>query len=275
MGFITKINSLEEVPQFIIDKVPVYDGEQNRIPDTYSLKRSDTHDHVGIVGKKYRPIQMEEMVDILDRASKKIGDIEHIGYTESNKGRKMLIQSKLADDINVGGDKVQPYFYTLIDNSGMASNKSIPSTERIICSNAFHLVQSSRENYTRHSSTFDGKVTSMIDGIVESIEKVKNFGSTMEMLKCSSFTTDEMVKLTQRLVPVQEDESTKRMNKRERLVELFSAGKGNEGKTRWDAFNALTEYESHSGRQSPEKLVRSMINSTMSKRGLELLELAA
>tara|TARA_R110001592_G_scaffold309210_2_gene583304 strand:+ start:1697 stop:2524 length:828 start_codon:yes stop_codon:yes gene_type:complete len=275
MGFITKIQSLEEVPQFIIDKVPVYDGEHNRIPETYSLKRSDTQAHVGIVGEKYRPIQMVEMIDIVDRASKQIGDIEHIGFTESNKGKKMLIQSKLSEDIDVGGDKVQPYFYTLIDNSGMASNKLIPSTERIICDNAFHLVQTSRENNTRHASTFDGRVTSMIDGIVESIEKAKNFGSTMEKLKSSKFTTDQMVKLTQCLVPVQEDESTKRMHKRERLVELFSSGKGNEGETRWDAFNALTEYETHNGRQSPEKLVRSMINSTMSKRGLELLELAA
>ncbi len=275
MGFITKINSLEEVPQFKIDKIPVYDGDQNRIPDTYSLRRSDTHTHVGIVGEKYRPIQMDEMLDILNRASKKIGDIEHIGFTESNKGRKMLIQSKLANDIDIAGDKVQPYFYTLIDNSGMATNKSIPSTERIICSNAFHLVQSSRENNTRHSSTFDGRVISMIDGIVESIEKVKGFGSTMEMLKSSKFSLDQMVKLTQKLVPVQDDESTKRMNKRERLVELFNSGKGNEGKTRWDAFNALTEYETHTGRKSPEKLVRSMISSTMSKRGLELLEHAA
>ena len=80
-----------------------------------------------------------------------------------------------------------------------------------------------------------------------------------------------MVKLTQRLVPVMEDESSKRINKREKLVNLFSAGKGNEGKTRWDAFNALTEYETHTGKQTPEKLVRSMINSTMSKKGLEIL----
>tara|TARA_R110001592_G_scaffold274961_1_gene541905 strand:+ start:921 stop:1742 length:822 start_codon:yes stop_codon:yes gene_type:complete len=271
MGFITKIQSLEEVPQFIIDKVPVYDEEQKRIPDTYSLKRSDTHAHVGIVREKYRPIQMVEMLDILDRASNKIGDIEHIGFTESNKGKKMLIQSKLSENIDIGGDKVEPYFYTLIDNSGMASNKLIPSTQRVVCSNAFHLIQTSKENNTRHAGTFDDRVISMIEGIVESIKIAKGFGSTMEELKSTKFTIDQMVKLTQRLVPVMEDESSKRINKREKLVNLFSAGKGNEGKTRWDAFNALTEYETHTGKQTPEKLVRSMINSTMSKKGLEIL----
>ncbi len=64
MGFINTISSLNEVPQFEVEKVPVFGRDQVPIPDTFSLQRTDTRQHLGIVGKKYRPIQMEEMIDV-------------------------------------------------------------------------------------------------------------------------------------------------------------------------------------------------------------------
>jgi len=271
MGFITNISSLNEVPQFEVEKVPVYDGNQVEIPGTYSLRRMDTDQHLGIVGERYRPIQMEEMIDVLDRASQRIGDINHVGYATSKGGRKVLIQSRLAETINVDGDEVEPYFYTIIDNSGMGSNKTIPSTLRITCDNACHLLVTDAENKSRHAATFDVRVESMHLNIIKSIEAARNFNETMERLKSIKFTRDEMVKLTEKLVPIQEDESTKRIAKRDRLVELFESGTGNVGESRWDALNAITEYETHTGKQTTEKLIRNLVNTSMSRKGLALL----
>ena len=147
MGFFTEIESLEQVPQFEVVKEPVFDRDRNSIPGAYSLQRTDTGCHLGMVGESYRPIQMSEMVDIMSRASKKIGDIDHLGFTESKGGKKVVIQSKLPEPIDVGGDKVEPYIYTVVDHSGMGSNKVIPSTIRIACDNAFHLIKSNTDNY--------------------------------------------------------------------------------------------------------------------------------
>tara|TARA_R100001079_G_C4369453_1_gene118426 strand:- start:413 stop:664 length:252 start_codon:yes stop_codon:yes gene_type:complete len=83
-----------------------------------------------------------------------------------------------------------------------------------------------------------------------------------------------MVKLTQKLIPVEAEESTRRVNKRERIVELFESGRGNCGETRWDALNALTEYETHNGKQSAAKFIRNMTNSNLSRKGLTLLTAA-
>ena len=114
----------------------------------------------------------------------------------------------------------------------------------------------------------------MVGNIAQSIQAAKNFNDTMKKLKSIKYTRDEMVKLSQRLIPVEKEESTKRALKRERIVELFESGRGNVGETRWDALNAITEYETHTGKQSPEKLMRNLLNSTMSRKGLQLLTAA-
>lgn len=272
MGFITKINSLNDIEQFEIEKVPVYYGDNAVIPGVFSLRRADTRQHLGTVSDKYRPIQMDEMIDVLDKASNLVdADIEHVGYTTSRGGRKILIQSKVSESINVDGDEVVPYFYTVIDNTGMGSNKTIPSTIRISCDNAFHLIMSTSEDNSRHSTLFDAKVKDMTNRIVTSIDSAKNFNKTMELLKSQSFSRDKMFKLTEELFDVSEDESNQQLRKREKIVELFETGQGNVGETRWDAFNAVTEYETHTGRQSPEKLIRNLVNKTMSRKALTLL----
>ena len=274
MGFITNIQSLNEVPQFEVEKVPVFDAGSRAIEGVYSLQRSDTHQHLGMVKDKYRPIQMNEMIDIISKASDEVGDIDHVGYTTSKGGRKVVIQSKYRDTLDVGGDKVEPYIYTVIDNTGMGSNKMVPSTVRIACDNAFHLISEEASDRARHSASFDMHVDGMIDNIVNAIDTTKNFTTIVEKLKNEKFNRDQMIKFTQQLIPVEKEESTRRQNKREKLVELYEGGRGNVGESRWDAFNAITEFETHTGKQTPEKLIRTFSANTLSRRALNLLTIA-
>ena len=271
MGFITKIKSLEEVPQFEVEKLGVSDAEGREIPGVYSLQRQDTNQHLGMVGEGYRPIQMSEMIDVLDRSFNTIGGVSHEGYTVSKGGRKVLIQSKLSEPIGSADDKVDPYFYTIIDNTGMGSNKVIPSTVRIACDNALHLIDASSANSSRHSSKFDDRVEGMIASIVQCIEVTKRFDVTMNELKSKKFTWDDMMQLTQKLIPVGEIDSNRRISKREKITSMFTSGRGNVGETRWDALNAVTEFETHTGRQSPEKLIRAFNGNTLSQKAMALL----
>tara|TARA_B100001094_G_scaffold84611_1_gene80932 strand:- start:624 stop:1466 length:843 start_codon:yes stop_codon:yes gene_type:complete len=277
MGFFNKIESLEEIPQFEVEKVELYDAHRRAIPDTYSLQRTDDHTHLGVVKEKYVPIQLEEMLDIINTASNQIGNINHVGYTESKNGRKVVIQSELEDKIDVEGDVITPMFYTVIDNTGGGSNKAIPSTIRIACDNQFHLLQ--RENKIKisgkvrayHNNKFVNKVDSMVSDITGSIRAAQNFESIIKQLKEQLFTQDQMIKFTQQLIPVEKGESSKRIGKREKIVSLYESGRGNVGETRWDAFNAVTEFETHKTRQTPEKLIRNLTMPTLSRTGLELL----
>ena len=271
MGFITEINSLEDVPQFEVDKIGIADSYGREIPGVYSLQRRDTNQHLGMVGETYRPIQMSEMVDVLDRSFNAIGGVRHTGYAVSKGGRKVLIRSKLSESIGSADDQIDPYFYTIVDNTGMGSNKVIPSTIRIACDNALHLIKGSASNKSRHSSRFDDRVDDMIASIVQCIDVTKRFTVTMNELKSRPYTYDEMMQLTQKLIPVGEIDSNRRISKREKIASMFTSGRGNVGETRWDALNAVTEFETHTGRQSPEKLIRAFNGNTLSQKAMALL----
>tara|TARA_R100000951_G_scaffold98730_2_gene88837 strand:- start:198 stop:1031 length:834 start_codon:yes stop_codon:yes gene_type:complete len=275
MGFFREINGLEEVEQFETKKVSIQDTNGRSIPGVFSLQRTDTNKHLSVVKESYRPIQMDEMFEIIDKASTEIGNIEHTGWAESRAGRKMVLRSRLLSDIDLGGDIIQPHFYTVIDNTGMGSNKSIASTMRVACDNAMHLIDTeeaiARTLGVRHALTFDGKIEAMIDNIRSNVNTTIKFGEVANKLRIEKFSREDMVKLTGELIPVTDKDSTKRINKREKLVELFNNGRGNVGESKWDALNAVTEYETHTGKQSTEKFLRSFNSNTISQRASKLL----
>lgn len=274
MGFITNINSLAEVPRFEVIKEPLFDSRGVKVPRSFSLMRSDTRDHLGLCRESYRPVQLDEMLDIIDTATKRVGGISHIGYTFSRNGKRVVIQSKLNEDFNINGDNIEGIFYSVIDNSGMNSNKIIPSTRRIVCDNMLHLVKSESEQGQRtrgirHSNSFDNKVEDLIRKIEFNIDTVKGFKGVVERLQSEKFTIDQMRLLVQKLFPSDKNQepSTKLLNKREIVYSKFSDGIGTEGRTKWDALNAITEYESHK-KFTPEKLVRTLSTDNISNRAL-------
>ena len=271
MGFLTEIETLEDIPRFEVEKVPLTNdrGVHNGV---FALERSDDGTHLGSCGKKYRPIQMDEMFDILNTASDKVGGIKHVSYTNTSNGKRVLVRSEMEEQIDVEGDLVDGIFYTLLDNTGIGSNKCIPSTQRIECDNALHLIEKRRGDNIHHADSFEGNVERMIARIANNISNFKSFGTTVQFLKNTKFTKDQMVKLTQALIPVEKEESTRRINKRENIVELYESGQGNVGESRWDALNAFTEFETHRGKQSPEKFVRSFMGNTLSTKALTMLK---
>ena len=276
MGFITNITSLEEIPRFNVVKEEVFDSRGERVKGLYTLMREDTRDHLGVCRDKYRPIQLDEMLDIVDTATQRVGGIEHVGYTFSRNGKRIVLQSKLNEQFDINGDKVDGMFYTVIDNSGSNSNKIIPSTRRIVCDNMLHIVKQEAEQRRgkglRHSFSFDESVSGLISKIESNINIVKTFNKTVEMLQGKKFNENQMRQLVQRLIPSRnnKEDSTKLLGKRESIVERFSKGIGNEGKTMWDALNAITEYESHR-KFTPEKLVRTLSTENLSNKALEIL----
>ena len=275
MGFFREIHGLDEVEQFETKKVSIQDTNGRSIPGVFSLQRTDTNKHLSVVKESYRPIRMDEMFEIIDKASTEIGNIEHTGWAESRAGRKMVLRSRLLSDIDLGGDIIQPHFYTVIDNTGMGSNKSIASTLRVACDNAMHLIDTeeaiARTLGVRHALTFDGKIEAMIDNIRSNVNTTIKFGEVANKLRIEKFSREDMVELTNELIPVTDKDSTKRINKREKLVELFTNGRGNVGESKWDALNAVTEYETHTGKQSTEKFLRSFNTNTISQRASNLL----
>jgi len=275
MPFFTNISNLDEVPTFSIAKEPLFDSRGTEIKNLYSLMRQDTRDHIGVCRGSYRPIQMDEMLDVLNTATNQVGGISHVGYTVAGNGKRVVIQSQLNNQLNINGDIIDGMFYTVIDNSGMNSNKIVPSTRRIVCDNQLHIVQREadvkKSRGVRHSFTFDDNVNDIVHKFKTNIAVINSFKSVVEKLQNEVFTENQMRHLIEKILPsVKGDISTKMLNKHEDIFNRFIKGIGNNGSTRWDALNAVTEYES-SKKFTPEKLARTLTIPTLSNTALSML----
>lgn len=276
MPLFTEIKNLQDIPTFSVKKEEVFDSHGKRIEKLFSLMREDTRDHIGVCRSSYRPIQMDEMLDIVDNATARVGGIDHIGYTLAGNGKRVVIQSKLIDKFDINGDLIDGIFYTILDNSGMSSNKIIPSTRRIACDNQLHIIkrEAGRGNYkgVRHSFNFDDSVKDIINKFETNINIVKSFNNVVEKLQNQSFTEDQMRQLIEKILPAKNKShvTDRLIAKREDIFNRFSRGIETNGSTRWDALNAVTEFES-SKKFTPEKLVRSLTISTLSNNALDIL----
>lgn len=275
MPLFTEINTLDEIPSFSIAKEKLFDSRGTEIKNLFSLMREDTRDHIGVCRSTYRPIQMNEMLDILDTATSRVGGISHTGFTIAGNGKRVVVRSSLNDQLSINGDKIDGMFYTVLDNSGMNSNKIIPSTRRIVCDNQLHIVRqesAGRNNRgVRHAFTFDQNVTDIVGKFEKNINIINSFKNVVEKLQNETFSEDQMRQLIEKLLPSKKGEiTTKLMNKHEDIFNRFVRGIGNNGSTRWDALNAVTEYES-SRKFTPEKLVRTLTTSTLSNSALDIL----
>lgn len=277
MGFITNIKSLGDIPTFNVEKEQLFDSLGHEVPNTYSIMRSDTRQHFGTCSDKYRPIQLDEMFDIVQTASDRVGGINHTGYTYVGDGKRMVIRSEIEGDLMVGdNDKIDGLVYTVIENTGISSNRLIPSTMRIACTNALHLVSakaSGLKTSLRHSNNFDENVQDFIGGLTNNIQTIVNFKERVDRMREAKFSKDEMAQLTAIMLPEpkEREPSTRLIHKREKIVDLFENGRGNGGKTKWDALNAFTEFETHQ-KFSPEKFVRTLSTSTLSNKALKHLD---
>ena len=282
MGFFTNINSLADVPTFDVVKEKLYDAGGSLIKGAYSLQRSDTQEHFGMCSDMYRPIQMDEMFDVIDEATNRLGGIQHTGFALSGNGKRIVVRSEIdtPDVLELSGDPVSGLIYTVIDNTGKSSNKALPSTMRISCTNALHLVDASGNGATiRHSNTYNHNVDIFMANLQSNIETIVTFGDVASSLRDTKFTKEQMVKFIEILLPQKVVEgnlrpvSSRLRDKRLKIVDLYDNGMATEGHSRWDALNAVTQFETHQ-EYTTDKFLRSMTNRSLSSKALKILNVA-
>lgn len=268
MTVINTINGLNDIPRFGVEKDALFNKAGIKIPNLLGLRRTDNNHYIGNCTPKYRPIQIDEMIETIDIACKGI-DIKHTGYAENRTGSKLLIRSEIGE-VGVGDDPIEGYIYTVIDHTGTSANKVIPSTIRSACTNILHCLRPGRG--IMHLDTFDARVDAFRENIALNIEYLKNYKQIIESFRGRPFTEEEMREMVAEIFNLEEAKSARAHKKAESVVLKFKNGIGTEGKTAWDALNAVTEFETHSGKKSSTKFIRELTMKTLSIKAFDYIK---
>jgi len=234
-----------------VEQRPMYfaggDGQLVKWEDKVAIVRSDNDRCLGAVSPNYETVQNSDLLNLINpMVSEGLLTIENMGYL--NHGAKVFAQAKVNQEFQVVGESYQAYISLLNGHVGNASVAIGPSTVRVICGNTFAMAYSELGEKYRHSVGVNEKVlssTAVLDYVNGAMAKYSQYVETLASAKCTHAQFRTAVAEIYK-----KDTASMRDSFVQQLDRLFYEGKGNEGKTLYDAFNAVTEYASNYSRKT-------------------------
>ena len=236
----------------------------------FGVKRMDTNEVFAIVRKNYQPIQT---IDILKPFHEIVTEFG-AAYTNAgviSNGSKIWIQAQLPNSVEIrNNDVIKPYIMMLVSHDGKRTNAMFPYTSRIACNNQFYQMTKSISTSDRisHQRSWENQLEICHRGFVTAIKSTADFAEQARELDSKSMSKSELEKFVGKIfkdskVKINNKEATVSADTaRETVISLFSVGEGNTGKTRWDAFNAVTEYlDHHKGSKRVNKAVNNPLRN--------------
>lgn len=253
---VEQVPALHQTPQ----------GELLEIPENFVVRRTDNHRPLSIMSSKYQVIQNRETFDFADDI---IGSGQAVWDTAGSLagGKIVFMQVELEGSLfvkNNPDDKTLKRILFVNSHDGSKALTGMVTPIRTVCANTLGQALKNNTNQFKiyHRKNFQtkrdeaAKILGLANAYFDDLQFVMNQLAEQEVTK--SYVEG----FVNTLIPnnKEEDEvSTRTENRRNEIVNLFSNGRGNLGRSKWDLYNAVTEFVDHksSGRITGTRLYQS------------------
>ncbi len=239
-----------------------YFNKELRKGNDFQVVRNDTGRSLGVVGKNYTCIPNADVFEPAHVTAQTNDAILEAGGN-INGGETCFTSYKLPFDIalNDRPDDIIGSNMLIFNNfSGKSHAVMMIFTTRFFCLNQVRALRmhgkklegSAFIHKIRHNSKSEQRLKTAHDAFAAAIAGARATKEFADALNAIPMTSKQMVNFAEKVLPNKIDEngderetSTRLENQRAELIDLFAHGAGNLGKTRWDAFNAVTEFVNH------------------------------
>jgi phage/plasmid-like protein (TIGR03299 family) len=240
------------------------DGELLQVPDNYIVRRKDTLAPLSVMSSRYTPIQNQEVFDFADSI---IGEGQAVWDTAGSLagGRKIFMQVELEGKLFLNSnpdDTTVKKILFISSHDGSKALQGMITPYRVVCQNSMNAALRNHTNAFKvfHRKNYQSKKDEAAKVLELAHAYFDDLQVVMNQLAESEVTTSYVDGFIGALLPASREEvPTRTENRRNELVNLFQNGRGNNGRTKWDLFNAVTEYVDHHsvGRLSTTRTLRS------------------
>tara|TARA_B100001123_G_scaffold227229_1_gene255699 strand:- start:3702 stop:4712 length:1011 start_codon:yes stop_codon:yes gene_type:complete len=242
---------------FEMEKVPVHTPEGDEVPGNFAIRRQDTKRIFAVMRRRYNPVPLKDMFSPFHDMVQEFGaEYENAGIIDG--GKKCWIAARLPKGFTIEGrpdDKVENRIMALAANDGTKRNAYLSLAHRIVCNNQIQTIfQAANQSdwSISHTKNWSDRLEAAQNGFHAALRGSKEFERNANKLNKMQITSDEVRGFANLLLPdpprkkgEEVRETSRLVNRREQIVDLFLEGEGNRGLTRWDAFNGLTEWVNH------------------------------
>lgn len=202
---------------------------------------------LAVVGDGYGVLKSESMYKILDGVYAGQAVVDAAG-TLRNGAREWCLVKRSAWSVKKD-DVVLTYDLWLNRHDGSGCFELHRTNIRVVCANTWKIaVQGGNRVFgVRHTKNVEQGVQSALQvlGYVDAQEQTQR--AAAQRMATAFMSRAEAATAFNVLLGIREgvESSTRAQNQATELNRLFLTGAGNQGLTRWDAFNAVTEYVDH------------------------------
>lgn len=231
---------------------PVFFGDGSQLPDYQGLRRADNGAALSVMKKRYEIIQNLECFNFFDRIVGE-GKASYETAGALRGGKQVWIMAKYDGELTINKDKHQQWILLVTSHDGSFSLSMQWTTVRVVCNNTFSLaIRQARKAKAnaiklRHTKNWEEGASEAKRTLGLTEDYFANLQTALAGMNDRLLTKEEMAEFTRLLVPTKDEKEipTRTANIRGEINRLFEKGDGNVGKSRWDAFNAVTDYADH------------------------------
>ena len=207
---------------------------------------------LGVVGKRYTPIQNSEAFDFLNALADESGAVFETAGSLNN-GARVFMTMKFPESMTLGGnDVVDNYIMAVNSHDGTLAFTVAVTPIRAVCTNTVRLALQKAESKIalRHTVNSTQKIQQARETLNIVWKYQEEFQAQVETMLSQKFSDEDFARFTQILVPEPKgkDVSQRQINSadaiRSELMGLWYAPTQQNIKgTKWAAYNAVAEYE--------------------------------
>lgn len=224
-------------------------GDRTIFPDSKALYRSDTVAPLSIVGADYHIVQPYEVLEFF-RDLVENHDMKLSAAGSLYGGKKFWATAEIgkSDEIT-SGDVVNGFLLLTSSADGSLATTAKFSSVRTVCSNTLNIALNNGGDLVKvsHRAKFDASQVKLDLGIIDSSwdKYIKDLRNLANMKICSTTARNFIADLVYNPNLLADEQPSNVYNIADAIFDKFVAGMGNDGSTRWDLLNGITEYYTH------------------------------
>lgn len=247
---------------FKLQKEPLFDRNGKEIKDKFIIRNTNNDSVLGIVGKRYNIVDVPTMVEPFHKQIVKKFDLEYENAGIIENGRKCWVAARFKNPLSLKyrpKDMINNRIFCLITNDGTFRNSYLSMAHRIFCNNQLKLMVKAASDSglgVMHTKNHQRKIDNNMIIINSFLDAGKGFITQADALNDKIMSQQDAKAFIDKLMPKSGKPNSKQSqrisHRKAHILELFNNGAGNIGRTRWDMFNAVTEYFDH--HNNPNKI---------------------
>jgi phage/plasmid-like protein (TIGR03299 family) len=223
------------------------DGQPVAWGNQVAVVRDDTGRCLGSVSPDYETLQNSNLLKLVQPlVDEGLLTLENMGHL--NHGARVFAQAKVNQEYTVIGESYKGYISLLNGHVGNCAVAIGSTMTRVICGNTFAAAYSDISERYRHSQGVTERVLDskfVLDYVNGAMTQYAEYMEKIAGARCTAGQFTQFVETVYK-----KDPQSMRDSFVSQLNNLFYNGKGNEGRTYHDAFNAVTEYASNYSRKT-------------------------